>query len=255
MDENLLKLKHKVQVQQHDIMMFSDNLHRSVLSRDNLTEEERRAKNVYLQADKPRFVSYSERIQENEQWPQSWDIRRCYSQGFTSPITWKGTPLFKTAYDLAILQMLLWELQPRTIVEIGSGLGTSATYLHDMCTIFGLDTHIITGDITPIENLPKDIEFHTIDCNNIDTVHKILDHIQHPCLFIEDAHVNVYGVLKAFMSKCELGDYILVEDSTNKQEDIEKITSMYNNLKIDRYFLDFFGKDALSVSNGILKVM
>ena len=41
------------------------------------------------------------------------------SQGTAACLTWKGAPLFKSVFDFAILPMLLWELKPATVFEIG----------------------------------------------------------------------------------------------------------------------------------------
>jgi cephalosporin hydroxylase len=53
------------------------------------------------------------------------------SQGTTACLEWKGKPLFKTVFDYAMLPMLLWELKPATVFEIGSGAGASAIWMAD----------------------------------------------------------------------------------------------------------------------------
>src|SRR5262249_36948491 len=49
-----------------------------------------------------------------------------YSQGVDTAFRWRGVPCFKTSCDIAIYAMLLYELHPRTIIELGSGEGGSA---------------------------------------------------------------------------------------------------------------------------------
>lgn len=71
------------------------------------------------------------------------------SQGRFSCLKWKDTIVFKTVYDLAIYQMLLWELKPKTILEIGSGNGGSAIWMSDLITIYKIYCKILSIDIHP----------------------------------------------------------------------------------------------------------
>src|SRR5262249_8992893 len=52
--------------------------------------------------------------------------QRLYSQGAGAVFRWRDVPCFKTNYDLAIYAMLIDELRPGTIIELGSGAGGSA---------------------------------------------------------------------------------------------------------------------------------
>ena len=50
------------------------------------------------------------------------------SQGTHGLFTWKNHTIFKSVYDLAIYSMLIEELKPDVIIEIGSGKGGSAVW-------------------------------------------------------------------------------------------------------------------------------
>ena len=40
------------------------------------------------------------------------------SQGVKDVMRWKGLPLYKSVYDFALISMILWKLQPKTIFEM-----------------------------------------------------------------------------------------------------------------------------------------
>ena len=50
--------------------------------------------------------------------------------------TYKAIPTLKNPFDLALYSMLLWNLKPRSIIEIGSHRGGSALWLADQLRCF-----------------------------------------------------------------------------------------------------------------------
>src|SRR5436190_4345312 len=77
-----------------------------------------------------RFVSWQQRQQHvaelaREPIPGSelGHAQLLNSQGAGPAFRWRGIPCFKTVYDLAIYAMLMEELRPATIIELGSGAG------------------------------------------------------------------------------------------------------------------------------------
>ena len=178
------------------------------------------------------------------------------SQGRFDCLKWKDIILFKTAYDLGIYQMILWELKPKTIIEIGSGEGGSAIWMADLMKAYNLECKIISIDIVP----PK-MEYDTVsyikgDCNEIDAVLdvELLKELPHPWLVIEDAHVNVYEVLSYFDTFLKSGDYLIIEDSIDKKEEISRFTEHHKeNYKVDTQYCDFFGHNMTCSIDSILK--
>ena len=53
----------------------------------------------------------------------------------------------KDPLDLAIVQQLLWELKPRTVIEFGAYKGGSALWAADMLKMFGCKSRVISVDI------------------------------------------------------------------------------------------------------------
>lgn len=62
-------------------------------------------------------------------------------------MNWKDKILFKTVYDLAIYQMLMWEQKPKTIIKIGSGAVGSAVRMADLMVSDSIDSKIISPEI------------------------------------------------------------------------------------------------------------
>jgi hypothetical protein len=119
-----------------------------------------------------RFVSWQQRQQHVEELAREpvrgselGHVQLLYSQGAGPTFRWRGVPCFKTVYDLAIYAMLIDELRPATIVELGSGAGGSALLFADLCTSLGLSTQIISVDKEAVQELsdPR-ITFIQSDC-------------------------------------------------------------------------------------------
>ncbi len=188
--------------------------------------------------------------------PELMQTYMYFSQGFTECTTWKGKQILKTAYDMAILNMLLWELKPKTIIEIGSGTGASAEYMEDMMSLFSTDFAIYSFDIKNQDNT-KDTSrtrFLYADCNDLSTFTGIdYSALPHPWLVVEDAHVNVLNILNFFSGLLVNGDYFYIEDTETKQDDIQNLMKLNKNLLVDRRYTDYFGPNMTCAVNGILK--
>jgi tetratricopeptide (TPR) repeat protein/cephalosporin hydroxylase len=208
-----------------------------------------------------RFVSFSERVKAI---PGSMPSGRLFdgipfasSQGIHSLIKWKEHSLYKTSSDLVLYWMILQDVKPDVIIELGSGDGGSAIWLADMAHALGLDTHVYSYDINkPKLNHPR-VTFIEYD------LMKINQQSKPPCwefflggkLLIEDAHVNLKNVLDLFDNILSKDDYLIVEDSDAKQEIIRDFAGEKEpKYKLDQFFLDFFGTNITCSKNSIFKV-
>ena len=118
--------------------------------------------------------------------------------------------------------MLITELKPDIIIEIGSGKGGSAIWLADMMKILGLKPKVYSYDIDkPKINYPG-VNFFQFDLNNLNKEEfpKSEDWTGVK-LVIEDAHANIPTVLDAIDNKLNKGDYFIVEDSDIKQQELK----------------------------------
>ena len=60
---------------------------------------------------------------------------------------WREVDMWKDPLDLVIVQQLLWELKPRTVIEFGAYKGGSALWTADMLKMFGCKSRVISVDI------------------------------------------------------------------------------------------------------------
>ena len=210
-----------------------------------------------LNSKSNRFSNYENRYKEN--CPLS-DVKRTINerilmkmaQGTHSLIKWKDLDLWKTAYDLVIYWMLISELKPNTIIEYGSGTGGSAIWLADISTAMGLDINVISYDIKP-----PNVTHPKVDFVGFDLEQDFAEDMQWPGkkLVIEDAHVNVKSVLLKTDLRLKKGDYLIVEDSEEKQPEIvDFLSSAKNTYKTDNFYLDFFGRNTTCCVDSIFKV-
>ena len=175
------------------------------------------------------------------------------SQGVKDVMRWKGLPLYKSVYDFSLISMILWKLKPRTIFETGSGEGTSALWMADLCKIYdNEDCNIYSVDIDP----PSLVHYLSIyfmegDSNDIDKIFPDLSIYPHPWLVLEDAHTNITGIVKLFSNAMEKGDHLIIEDvrgSINKILDTLLPTLHDSGMKRSNHWTDFFGPNATANS-------
>lgn len=204
-----------------------------------------------------RFVDRQDRLAAGAM-PRSEIDGACLamSQGTGECLTWKGLPLFKSAFDLALYPMMLWEAKPRTVIELGSGLGSSAVWLADHLRVFGIEGQVISLDLEVPAIACEGVTFRAGDCTQIAEAlpGEEIEHWPHPWLVIEDAHVNVLEVLSHLHRFTQGGDYLVVEDSTIKTEALDAFTARFPGAyKLDTRYSDFFGRNATTCFDSIFR--
>lgn len=177
------------------------------------------------------------------------------SQGVLDCVRHRGLPLYKTVFDYALYPILLAELRPRTIVEIGSGSGASAMWLSDLARSLDLThTEVWTFDLEPPEIDHPGVHVGWVDCADPETIPvDLVSRLPHPILVIEDVHINVANVLRRFHPCLVKGDYFYIEDTSLKVADMRAfMAQMSDKYLIDTRFTDFFGRNATCAADGIL---
>jgi cephalosporin hydroxylase len=179
--------------------------------------------------------------------------------------------------------MLLHELRPKTIIELGAFNGGSAVWLADHLDIFQTECAVYSLDIDlsllhDKAKADKRIHFIQGDCNDLSSSlsPELLAILAHPWLVIEDAHVNLTGVLEYFHYQgLQSEDYLIVEDTNqfmweywrehwDDQEEIERgyqkmidlknwLISHSNEYFIDTHYQDMYGINGSKCWNSILK--
>jgi cephalosporin hydroxylase len=205
-----------------------------------------------------RFVSWQRRQQLiaelDEEWIRGTELgfrQVLYSQGAGTAFRWRGVPCFKASYDLAIYAMLIDELRPRTIIELGSGAGGSALLFADLCTSAGLTTEVISIDKVVGTVVDSRITFIRSDCSVwLEATAKSKRDFRHPCLVIEDFHGDLVDFFEHMDLILKVGDYLVIEDSFPKQNQISEVI-IDRAYVIDSKYTDFFGINCTSAVNSI----
>ena len=207
-----------------------------------------------------RFVSHSTRIKDTSELIPTDKLRQqlpfLSSQGTHSLIKWKEKPLYKTAFDLVIYSMILQEVKPDVIIELGSGSGGSAIWLADTASMLGLDTHVYSFDINKPTIKHDKVTFIEQDLTKINLENRpaYWELFNGKKIIIEDAHVNLKEILNLFDTIIKKDDYLIIEDSTEKQNIISNFSiEKEPKYKLDQFFLDFFGTNMTCCINSIFK--
>jgi len=226
-----------------------------------------------------RFVNITDREDTSDIPKDAWEplLVNAYVQ------SWKDILLNKSPLEIALYPMLLHELRPKTIIELGAFNGGSAVWLADNLNIFQIECAVYSLDIDislihKKAKADKRIHFIEGDCNDLSQTlsPKLLATFPHPWLIIEDAHVNLTGVLDYFHNHgLQSEDYLIVEDTNqfmweywrdhwDDKEEVEQgyqkmiqlrrwLMSHSNEYLIDTYYQDMYGKNGSKCWNSILK--
>jgi cephalosporin hydroxylase len=149
--------------------------------------------------------------------------------------------------------MLIHEIRPATIIELGAGSGASASWLADIAG--PIQPRILSIDINaPIVVDPR-VEFHLLDINEIDTLltEEFTAPLEHPWLVIEDAHVNIRGVLET-VHRCQRArDYLIIEDSLQKRTELlDFLKTNCGCYALDTHYADLFGENSTCAMDSFL---
>ena len=133
----------------------------------------------------------------------------------------RGCQVIKSPYDMIIIQELLWNLRPATLIELGAFSGGSALWMADMLRLMEIKTKIFSMDISlsELDNRvkqlkPDNLTFLEGDCHKIEKTFPgdMLQSLPHPWLIVDDAHENIFGFMKYFHPHMKTGDYFIIED-------------------------------------------
>lgn len=208
-----------------------------------------------------RFAKPSARGWKSSIYPWSFPVERSAKLGALA-LTYKGLINIKTPFDLALYARLIWELQPRTILELGSFQGGSGLWLADqMSTLCEISGEVHSFDLHT-ECIHKNAKhsrliFHEVDLSDVATFDKnLLMRLPHPWLVIDDAHVQVFSIFSFLRDLLVSGDYYVIEDvpiSANKEiiDGLQLVEQ--SGFLVDTYYTDAFGINLTSAPNAWLR--
>jgi cephalosporin hydroxylase len=182
--------------------------------------------------------------------------------------------MLKDPFDLALYQMLLYELQPRTIFEVGTKHGGSALWFRDQSWAMGLYNSVVSIDPDPSQRCyeyAQGIAFVPADIREIHPQSHFLRRIPsypHPWLVVEDSS-HQYDVVSAslglFGPEMIAGDYLVVEDGImatignehkydgGPNRAVAEFLEEHPEFQVDTTYCDFYGYNVTWAPNGWLK--
>jgi cephalosporin hydroxylase len=183
-------------------------------------------------------------------------------------VTYRGIKAIKCPFDYVILQMIINEVRPDLIIEIGTNEGGTALYMADLLTINNINGQIHSIDIhsNALENIksnPK-IKLFTGGWESYDlNLTKDFKTI----LVIEDAahtYECTIGAIDKFAPVVSVGSYLIVEDGIVNNlnmnhfnggplKALREFLPQHDEYIVDRRWCDLFGKNATFNVNGYLK--
>lgn len=208
------------------------------------------AKTSKVPSSKERFVPISERRDEDITPSSIWKQIKADTYGKQC---WKDVIIGKDLFQLFIYPTLLYEVRPKTIIEMGAFNGGSGLWMADHLEMFGIEGTFYAVDID-LSNLHEKVrnddrmKFIKGDLNHLEDAFspELLKSLPHPWLVIDDAHVNVKAVLDFFHHNgLQSGDYMIIEDTNPKMWEAFEGGS-WDNSEADRNELRV-GKQKLNV--------
>lgn len=186
--------------------------------------------------------------------------------------SYKGVPLQKNPFDFSLYPILIWNIKPQTIIEIGSKSGGSGLWFGDLMNNFGIEGHVYSIDIVKVTKVSHpNVTFLEGDGSNLgETLSpELVKSLPRPLLVIEDADhsfTTSKAVLDFFHPYLDQGEYIVVEDGiiSDIVQDASYNSGPHKALKaflsehsgeyeIDGEYCDFFGYNLTWGTNGYLK--
>lgn len=203
------------------------------------------------------------------------DINRI--QDGIGKMQYRGVNVLKFPFDYVLYQMIIFEVKPDLIIEIGTYGGGNALYMADLLDTFKIDGEVHTIDIhpqlTPDMSCGSDLVvthprikyfnagYQGYDLKNTEGKERIL--------IIDDGshkYEDVLNALRKFNHLIKKGSYFIVEDGNCYQlypgstewnggpmRAIDEFLKENNDFEIDRKWCDFYGEDSTFNTNGYLR--
>lgn len=189
---------------------------------------------------------------------------------------YRGLKTIKCPFDYVMYQMIINEIKPDLIIEIGTAYGGSSLYLADLLNNIG------NGIVHTI-----DITDEWFNSNNDDLKNLVLNHTRikrflggyqnydlknvegfNTIMLIDDGshqYNDVKDTMNKFKDIISYNSYMIIEDGSllwvgleesfngGPLKAIDEFISVNKNFTIDRKWCDFFGYNATFNPNGYLK--
>ena len=183
-------------------------------------------------------------------------------------VTYRGVKAIRCPFDYVIYQMILSEVQPDLVIEIGTNMGGGALYIADLMENIGngmIHSIDITSMASPLVKQHSRIKLFTQGWENYDL--KEAEGFEKILLIEDGSHLyeDTLGALNKFGSLVSKNSYLIVEDGIINKLGLEKeyqggplkaikeFTKTNKNFSVDRQWCDLFGTNATFNVDGYLK--
>jgi cephalosporin hydroxylase len=183
-------------------------------------------------------------------------------------VTYRGIEMLHNPFDYLLYQMLIFEVQPDLIIEIGTNKGASALYFSDLLDIIGngiVHTIDIEDKVHPLVKKKNNIHFFLNGYESYDL--SLTDDFKKIMVIDDGSHLyeDVKNVLSKFKDIISLGSYFIIEDGVitalrmaknfkgGPLKAIKEFLETNNQFIVDRKYCNFFGENATFNVNGYLK--
>lgn len=194
---------------------------------------------------------------------------------------YRGVGVLKFPIDYVLYQMIIWEVKPDLIIEIGTYGGGNALYMADLLETFGIENGMVhTIDLWPElkpemscgSNLVIDhprIKYFNKGYQGYDIAENTKG--KQKILIIDDAshkYTDILAALNKFHHLIPKDSYYIIEDGNLYQlyphpsqnvwdggplRAIDEFLKTNNDFFIDRKWCDYYGQDSTFNTNGYLK--
>jgi len=184
-------------------------------------------------------------------------------------VTYRGIKTIKCPFDYVIYQMMIFDLKPDLIIEVGTNHGGSALYMADMLDLIGKG-EIHTIDIKEYKMNPLVLNHPRIKrflggYDNYDI--NLTNRFKNIMVIDDGSHTyeDVNSVINIFKDVVSVGSYFIIEDGAldkiglgekyngGPNRSIFEFLENNPNYVIDKNLCDFFGVNATLNTNGYLK--
>jgi cephalosporin hydroxylase len=192
-------------------------------------------------------------------------------QDGTLAYQYKGRPMLKNPFDLALYALLIERERPRTVVEIGTYKGGATIWFADQLQIHGIEGVVHSLDVEPV-GLPSSprARFLTGSAREVGAAFPA-DWVAtqpRPLLVIDDGdhtRESVLAVLRHFGPLMRPGEYLVVEDGSADDFGLSRnlaggpLAAIHEFLaagapfEVDRRYCDFYGRNLTWNVDGYLR--
>lgn len=183
-------------------------------------------------------------------------------------VTYRGLTALRSPFDYVIYQMIICEVQPDLIIEIGTNFGGSAYYMADLLECLGkgvVHSIDIEDKASGLLSMHPRIQLFTHGWEQYDI--ELAKEFEKIIVIEDSSHSfeNTLNVMNRFSPLVSCESYLIVEDGIITKlkmagtynggplAAISTFLKQHDEFVIDRRWCDMFGRNATFNVNGYLK--